>query len=328
MVIYRNAHPEFHKPNTTDIMEFLMQHDPSPLQFLTARNGVSLWIKRDDLLPFNNDDAFCGNKCRKLKYNLLEAKAHYFQNLLTFGGAYSNHIAAVASAGAQFGFSTIGVIRGEAHSPLNPTLQKAQSNGMTLTYLDRQSYRQKSTEAFQEQLRKTYGPETYIIPEGGTNKLALLGCQEMALELLNQCKVEPDFICLSVGTGGTMAGVVQGLKGRCKVLGFPALKGSFLQDELHKWIGDQHTNWSLVNDYHFGGYAKYDDQLLAFIKHFRTQYDVALDPIYTAKMCYGVIDLIDQGYFTPGSSVVMVHTGGLQGWTGFNERLQKKGVRF
>ena len=309
-------------------MEVLTHHAPSPMQFLTERNGVQLWIKRDDLLRIGQDNGFCGNKWRKLKYNLLEARSQGYQKLLTFGGAYSNHIAAVAEAGAQFGFSTVGVIRGEAHVPLNATLQKAQSNGMTLTYLDRQTYRKKSTSTFLEQWPHTYGEQTYMIPEGGTNELALIGCREMAKEILSQLNNEPDYICLSVGTGGTMAGLIQGLNGRSRVLGFPALKGNFLEGEVRKWIHHDVHNWDLVNDYHFGGYAKYNDRLLGFIRSFQSQYKIELDPIYTAKMCFGVFELIDKGYFPSKSHVVIIHTGGLQGWAGFRERLQKKGVHF
>lgn len=307
----------------------LFSHPPSPLQELTApilkERGVRLLIKRDDQLALPDFPAFCGNKWRKLKYNLQAAREAGHNRLLTFGGAYSNHIAAVAAAGAAFGFATVGVIRGEAHPPLNATLSRARTDGMELTYLDRTTYRRKNEPEVRAGLERRFGP-CYLIPEGGSNGPALRGCAELARELDRQLGGRwPDLCCLSVGTGGTLAGLVAGIGDRCRTLGFPALKGDFLKKEIAGLLathypGRDFPHWDLQTDYHFGGYARFRPALIEFINRARTQYDLPLDPVYTGKLFFGLFDLIEKGAFPAGSTVLAVHTGGLQGVTGFNER--------
>lgn len=300
---------------------FFLRGMEAPLQKLEARlleeRGVELWIKREDLLHPH----ISGNKWRKLKYNLQEAKQQEYYTLLTFGGAYSNHIAATAAAGREYGFKTIGIIRGEEHLPLNATLSFASSCGMELHYISRDKYRLKTDATFLKELREKFG-KVYILPEGGTNPLAVKGCAEIVRDI----SISYSHICCSMGTGGTLAGIVAGLAGEHQAIGFPALKGGeFLQEEVEELVqtynGQHYSNWQLITDYHFGGYAKVKPELLAFMERFKQQHHIQLEPIYTGKMMYGLFDLIQKGDFPQGSCVVAVHTGGLQGNAGFKERL-------
>ncbi|KAB1068858.1 1-aminocyclopropane-1-carboxylate deaminase/D-cysteine desulfhydrase [Tamlana haliotis] len=280
--------------------------------------GVELYLKREDAIhPFVS-----GNKYRKLKYNLQEAEKQGFKTLLTFGGAFSNHIAAVAAAGALFGFKTIGVIRGEELEPEidnNPTLNFAKQHGMAFKFVSRTNYRQKGTPEFLDQLKKEFD-EFYLVPEGGTNTLAVKGCEE----ILTEDDKTFDFVCTAVGTGGTISGLINCSKPRQQVLGFPALKGDFLQIDISKFA--KQSNWELITDYHFGGYAKINEELVTFINQFKADYNIPLDPVYTGKMLFGVFDLIEKGYFPKGSRILAIHTGGLQGISGMNALLKKKNL--
>ena len=279
-------------------------------------NSISLHIKREDLIhPF-----ISGNKFRKLKYNLLQAKAENQETLVTFGGAFSNHIAAVAFAGKEQGFKTIGIIRGdELRDKIseNPTLKFAEDCGMQFEFVSREEYRQKSEIPFLENLKLKFG-DFYLIPEGGTNELAIKGCEE----ILTKSDAEFDYICCAIGTGGTISGIINSLLPHQKVLGFPALKGDFLKEEICNFV--QNQNWELISDYHFGGYGKVNEDLITFINRFYADYQVPLDPIYTGKMVFGVIDLIQKNYFPTKSKILLIHTGGLQGIQGMNLKLIKK----
>ena len=282
----------------------------------TYLNSIALIIKREDLIhPFVS-----GNKFRKLKYNLLEAKKGKYETLLTFGGAFSNHIAAVAYAGKENGFKTIGIIRGEElHDQIteNPTLLFAQNCGMQLEFISREAYRSKSETVFLENLKQQFG-DFYLIPEGGTNALAIKGCQE----ILTSEDVEFDYICCSVGTGGTISGIINSVLPHQKVLGFPALKGDFLNEEIRNFV--HNDNWELITEYHFGGYAKVNEELIQFVNQFYAENKIPLDPIYTGKMVFGVLDLIQKNYFHAGSKILLIHTGGLQGIQGMNMKLKNK----
>ena len=279
-------------------------------------NNISVTIKREDLIhPFVS-----GNKFRKLKYNLIQAKAEDKKVLLTFGGAFSNHIAAVAFAGKEQGFKTIGIIRGEEiinKIEENPTLKFAQENGMEFEFVSREEYRQKSENAFLEKLKEKFG-DFYLIPEGGTNELAIKGCQEI---LIPEDAVF-DYVCCAVGTGGTISGLINSALPHQKILGFPALKGDFLQDEIR--IFAENENWNLITDYHFGGYGKVNLELIEFINTFFEENKVPLDPIYTGKMVFGVMNLIGKKYFPEYSNILLIHTGGLQGIEGMNIKLKNK----
>jgi 1-aminocyclopropane-1-carboxylate deaminase len=263
-----------------------------------------------------------GNKWFKLKYNLAAAKEKNFSTILTFGGAYSNHIYATAAAGNLFGFRTIGVIRGEENIPLNSTLQFAVAQGMQLVYINRQTYKQRYTETLQTQLKQQFG-EVFIIPEGGCNLNGMRGC----IEILATIK-EFNTVCLACGTGTTLAGMTLSLNQNQKVIGFPVLKGGdFLREDinnlLRKYLASDlpkpvHSPapWELICNYHFGGYAKINNELKLFCQNFQEQHDIPLDYVYTGKMFYGVMDLIAQGYFQ-SESLLLIHTGGLQGNLGF-----------
>jgi 1-aminocyclopropane-1-carboxylate deaminase len=280
-------------------------------------NGISLFIKREDLIhPFVS-----GNKFRKLKYNLLQAKAENQEKLLTFGGAFSNHIAAVAFAGKENGFRTIGIIRGEELADKiaeNPTLQFAQNCGMQLEFVTREAYRDKSEVAFLDNLKQKNGC-FYTIPEGGTNELAVKGCEEILTEDDSQF----EYVCTCVGTGGTIAGLINSALPHQKVLGFPALKGDFLQNEI-RIFAKENLNWELITDYHFGGYGKVNQELITFINSFYKENGIPLDPIYTGKLVFGVMDLIAKNYFPKNSKILLLHTGGLQGISGMNLKLKNK----
>ncbi|MDH5474923.1 MAG: pyridoxal-phosphate dependent enzyme [Cyclobacteriaceae bacterium] len=275
---------------------------------------VRLFLKREDLLH----DKVSGNKWRKLKYNLEAAKKEGHKTLLTFGGAYSNHIYATAAAAKEMGFSSIGIIRGERITPLNPTLSFAEEMGMKFHFVSRTMYREKSEPFFIDNLHNEFG-NFYLIPEGGTNNLAIKGCTEIADEI----DVPFDYLCTSVGTGGTISGVIASLPST-KVIGFSALKGDFLNNEVKTFLknyGCNHSeNWNINTQYHFGGYAKVQPSLIDFINAFKLQQGIQLDPIYTGKMMYGIYDLIKQGYFKKGTTIVALHTGGLQGIEGIKER--------
>ena len=287
---------------------------------LEAKN-YQLFIKREDQIH----PLVSGNKFRKLKYNLKEALDQKKTTLLTFGGAFSNHILATAIAGKSTGFKTIGIIRGdelgvdlEKTLTSNSTLRNASKHGMQFDFVSRETYRNKTSIEFTEKLQNKYG-NFYCIPEGGTNSLAVKGCEE----ILTKEDSQFDYICSCVGTGGTISGIINNAKDHQKVLGFPVLKGDFLENEILKYAKKQ-ENWKLNNDYHFGGYGKYSDELIHFINRFKSQTDIPLDPIYTGKMMFGVLDMINKKKFPNGSKILIIHSGGIQGIAGFNHRLKSK----
>lgn len=287
----------------------MLAYTPTPIQKLQdplfEKAGVRVLMKREDL----NHPYVSGNKWWKLKYNLQEAERLGKKTLLTFGGAYSNHIYATAAAARELGFKSIGVIRGEETLPLNSTLQFARGCGMQLHHVSRQDYRGKSKADFIQKLYDSFG-DFYLIPEGGTNALAVKGVEEFAKTL----GTEFDYVCCAVGTGGTLAGLINGLPEEKKILGFPVLKGGgFLKAEVEKWARGQHANLELITDYHFGGYGKVLPELMTFIKRAEVQFQLSLDQVYTAKSFYGVYDLIIKDFFVSGSTVLFLHTGGLQG---------------
>ena len=285
-------------------------------EIVLKNSSVRLFVRREDLIhPFVS-----GNKFRKLRYNLIEAKQQKYSKLLTFGGAYSNHIAAVAYAGKLNGFETIGVIRGdelEANWANNPTLQFANLCGMQFEFVSREAYRNKTDDLFLEGLKLKFD-DFYTIPEGGTNDLAVKGCKEILTELDN----EFEYVCVSVGTGGTISGIINGSFDGQKIIGFPALKGDFLIKDICNFA--KKDNWSLNLDYHFGGYGKVTPELILFINSFFEENNIPLDPIYTGKMVYGVMDLIEKDFFEKGSKILLIHTGGLQGIEGMNKELERK----
>ena len=317
---------------------------------ITDRN-ISLSVLRIDL----TDPVISGNKWFKLKYNLMEARSQGYNTLLSFGGPYSNHLHALAAAGKASGFNTIGIVRGEQHLPLNPTLADVVNQGMKLYYIDRKTYRHKhepevieqisamirADKPFSETNEQTFSSMDssknrapfYLVPEGGTNALAVKGASEIALSIPINC----DYICVPCGTGGTIAGIIDGLarshNSTVRVLGFPAMKGgNFMKQEITRLLTEQQRHfglakyqlphWQLMYDYHFGGFGKINSLLASFIHDFEEKQKIDLDPVYTAKMMYGIVDLIQQDFFPEGSKIVAIHTGGLQGKRGMTEKIQ------
>lgn len=281
------------------------------------KNNIELFIKREDQLH----SIISGNKLRKLKYNLEEAKRQNKSCLLTFGGAFSNHILAVAGAGNEFGFATIGIIRGEELEHKiseNPTLLRAQDLGMKFHFVTRSQYRNKEEVTFLDSLKNKFG-DFYLVPEGGTNSFAIKGCEEI---LTASDKSFFTHITCAVGTGGTISGIINSSIEKQQIIGFSSLKGAFLSDVIRNFVNK--TNWNIIGDYHFGGYGKINDELVSFLNLFYNHTSIPLDPVYTGKMVFGVMDLINKGYFLPNSKILMIHTGGLQGIKGMNFALRNK----
>ncbi|NIJ44159.1 1-aminocyclopropane-1-carboxylate deaminase [Wenyingzhuangia heitensis] len=288
---------------------------------LLQKQEVELYVKREDLLhPF-----ISGNKFRKLTYNLQEAKKQKKEYLLTFGGAYSNHILATAAAGKEFGFKTVGVIRGEELEidlqktfSKNATLKKASEFGMEFLFVSRSEYNQKKEITFLDKLQIKY-PNSYLVPEGGTNSLAIKGCEE----ILTTNDTRFTHICCAMGTGGTVTGLINSSLKHQNILVFPSLKGNWVADEINS-LKPNKKNWKVILDYHFGGYGKVSDELITFINQFKKQTSIPLDPIYTGKMMFGLLDMVQQTQFKKGSKILAIHTGGLQGIEGMNVLLKQK----
>ncbi|MDT7828193.1 pyridoxal-phosphate dependent enzyme [Pricia sp. S334] len=285
---------------------------------ILSEKQVSLTIKREDLIH----PLISGNKFRKLKYNLIESHRKGFDTVLTFGGAFSNHIAATAYAGKLQGLKTVGIIRGHELAEKwesNPTLRSASDQGMQLEFVSREAYRDKENPSYLKYLQHRFGP-CYLLPEGGTNPLAVKGCEE----ILTPSDADFDVICCPVGTGGTLAGIINASLENQQILGFPALNGGFLSEDIRNFARKE--NWELVDDYHFGGYAKVTGELVHFINDFKKRTCIPLDPIYTGKMVLGIFELIKKDYFPPKTRILVVHTGGLQGISGMNIHLKKKNL--
>ena len=288
----------------------------SPLQHpLLREKRVEMQVLRlDDLLG-----EVSGNKYFKLKYNLQEAIAQGHTQVLTFGGAYSNHIYATASAAEELGLASIGILRGEQIDPENPSLQHARVKGMRLQGISRAAYQEKTSTAFIASLEKEFG-RFYLIPEGGTNALAIQG----TAEILTESHADYSHICTPVGTGGTFAGLASVLQSTQQLFGFSALKGEGMREELEQLLHNQQIipkgTHQLLTQYHHGGYAKWSSELIDFIHWFWEEFGIPLDPIYTGKMAYGCWDLLKNDKLPPGTRLLMVHTGGLQGNRGFTQR--------
>lgn len=288
----------------------MLTYTSTPVQTISNsffdEHDVKVFVKREDL----NHPFVSGNKWWKLKYNLEEAKKLEYNTLLTFGGAHSNHIYATAASAKEIGFKAIGIIRGEELSVQdNATLRFAEAQGMDLHFISRSDYRKKNDPDFTEKLTQQFG-KVYIIPEGGTNDLAVKGIAEFGIQLRQE--IDFDYLCCAVGTGGTLAGFINALPDK-KLIGLSSLKGNFIQDEIKKLEYGNSTNWSVNNDYHFGGYGKFNHELMDFIIKTENEFNIPLEQVYTGKMFFGVMDLIAKKFFPSGSKVLLLHSGGLQG---------------
>lgn len=290
---------------------------PTPLQELShellEEKGIKLYVKRDDLIHAE----IMGNKWRKLKYNLKSMADQNLKSLVTMGGAFSNHIVATAVAAKENNLASVGIIRGdELNETSNSTLQTAHDCGMKFEFVDRSTFR-----AWREnpnQLKAKY-PNHYFLPEGGTNELAIKGCEE----ILPEIEAIFDVAVTPIGTGGTFAGLLKSAKNHQKILGISSLKGAFIHQEtqnlLKKYRIDK-TNYQVIDRYHFGGYGKTKPELIDFINWFKENFSVALDPIYTGKAFFAVWDMIKSDKFEKNLKIVILHTGGLQGIEGFNRK--------
>jgi len=298
---------------------------PSPVEELDLpefrKAGVQLLLKRDDLLAPLPGGAFCGNKWRKLYYNLLAAREQGKHGLLSFGGAFSNHIAAVAEASRLYGFESVGIIRGEPTTPLNPTLKTAAGMGMQLKFVSRTAYRTKDQPDFLAQLGLKQA-HYYCIPEGGSNLPAIRGCADLGAEIMHA--YSPDLVAVACGTGGTLAGLACGIEQKCKVLNINILKGDWHSEIVRKWCEaypcSTYSHFDVIIDYHHGGYAKWTPELIRFIRQFKTDTGIRLDPVYTGKLLFALSDMVQKGAFQRGTRLMAIHTGGLQGIAGFESR--------
>ncbi|KMQ65427.1 1-aminocyclopropane-1-carboxylate deaminase [Chryseobacterium angstadtii] len=286
-----------------------------PIQEIPTDYNIKLFIKREDLIH----PQISGNKYWKLFYNV----NNYLENhpespyLITFGGAYSNHIAAVSAVGNLAGIPTLGLIRGEELANKwrdNPTLLFAKRNGMNLKFVSREEYRHK--EKLTEFLQNEF-PHALIIPEGGTNKEAVAGVKMM----LNDQTKDFDYLCTAVGTGGTVSGIAEFCEENQKVIGFKVVDDASLENKILELTSMRNLN---LIDSCFGGYGKIKDETIRFINDFKEKYGIPLEPVYTGKMMQKVFELIHEGYFPENSRVLCFHTGGLQGIEGANLLLEKQ----
>jgi 1-aminocyclopropane-1-carboxylate deaminase len=299
-------HPELIKLEKTFKPSILTKIDDP----LLDQYQIELWMKRDDLLH----PIISGNKWRKLKYSLHHALSSGADTLISMGGAYSNHLHALAYAGKALGLNTTGIIRGEQPKTLTPALCDMQNWGMKLKFISRSDYRL---------LRQYKGchdlpglkPGEYWLPEGGAQALALNG----VAELVNEIDVAYDILCVPCGTGATLAGMINAVPNQVSVIGFAALKNAgFLRTDVESLLPHPSANWQINLDYHFGGFAKINTELMAFITKFEHKTGIPLEPLYSGKMMYALYDLIAKHSFNPGQRIIAVHTGGLQGKRGYS----------
>lgn len=289
---------------------------PSPVSkiqsALLKQKRIELFIKRDELIH----PVIQGNKWRKLKYNLQLAQQQGHSKLLSFGGAYSNHLHALAKAAQLCHFNSIGIVRGEATSPLNPCLQDCQNWGMQLEFITRREYREKHNTHFIQSLHQRYG-DFYLIPEGADNAAGRQGCAEVLHELDSQY----DVICCEVGSGAMLSALIENNPfPDSRYLGFSVLKNQQLDQHITqqlKPLNTAQTDWRINHEYHFGGFARSTPELIEFIINFKDEFNIQLEPVYSGKMLYGIFDLIKQDYFTEGSRICAIHGGGLQGLRGY-----------
>lgn len=279
------------------------------------QHSVTLYIKRDDLIH----PEISGNKWRKLKFNILEAKEKGYDKILTLGGAYSNHLVATAAVTQAHGLFTTGLVRGDELTPeSNQTLLRCADFGMRFEFISRQNYRELRSSI--KDIVNNY-PDFYIIPEGGKNQNGMRGVSE----LLDEIQVSFDQIITAVGTGTTLAGLQSGIKSTQQVMGFNVLKNPGIKSEIADLnpIIEKYQNWVINDDYHFGGYARFSDELIDFINQMKLETGILFDPIYTGKALFGVWDMIRDGIFD-NQTLVFLHTGGLQGIAGFNQKSPRK----
>lgn len=274
--------------------------------FLQKQVSVSV-LRLDKIHPLVS-----GNKLFKLHYFLEEALQSDYKTILSFGGAYSNHLAAMAFACKVLNLKCVGIVRGERPEKLSSTLQQCIADGMLLKFVSRQEYDGKENLVFINNLKTEFG-DCIVVPEGGYHRLGAKG----ASLIYDLIKDDPyTHICMALGTATTLAGMLLAAKPNQTVIGIPVLKGlTDNKERIKQLTGKQEDfkNLEIFDDYHFGGYAKKTKILTDFMNRCWQQYHVPLDFVYTAKMLYGIIDSIEKNKFKKGSKIICLHTGGLQG---------------
>jgi len=284
---------------------------PTPIQKIETEKGV-FFLKREDL----NHPSVQGNKWRKLKYNLEEFINGDYKGIVSFGGVFSNHVYALASACKILSITCKLYLRGYSLDQNNPSVKYIIDCGAEIELLSPTAYREKSNTQF---INTLLAQNYYVIPEGGTNELGIKGVEELGMEIVGQLDEPPDYICVSAGTGGTAIGLIKAFANeRIKVLVFSSLKGDFLREIIQEKVGE--LPFELITDFHFGGYGKFNKDLVSFCNSFKEKYQIPLDPVYTGKMMYGIDQMMKENYFKTADKVLAIHTGGLQGVAGFNYR--------
>jgi 1-aminocyclopropane-1-carboxylate deaminase len=311
---FQQAHSN---PSLTDYAR-QVKYQPLAWPELKAQH-ITVYLRRDDLAS----GYYPGNKFYKLFYHLHAFHQQQKTAMVSFGGAFSNHLHALAALGKQYSIPTVGLIRGQRPKTLSPTLQDACDWGMDLYFLTREAYRHKDLSALQEELLDSYG-DYLLIPEGAEGTVGARGCQVLGQTITSDCQQrqwQNPVVCCAVGTGTTLAGIVSGLSDNITCLGFSVLKGqdtlTMSVKETVKQLNSTHANWRLLNDYHCGGYAKVPQYLLEFMLLLEERNHLLLDPVYTAKMLWGIQQLAEKGHFSPGTDIIAVHSGGVQGRRGF-----------
>ncbi len=304
----------------------LQQSVVQEVHFSPLKNyDIQLFIKRDDLIHAE----VSGNKWRKLKYNIAYAQEAKLNGVLTFGGAFSNHLVATAAACQMEGLKSVGIVRGEElHASSNETLKRCQDYGMELMFVSRAKYAERYERPYLEELKAQF-PGFHIVPEGGANYYGMIGCQE----ILNETENNYDIIAVAQGTTTTSCGILMGLNERTRLWVFPALKGYDSEGEMRQlmrnatlegeWINELMGQVDVFSDFHFGGYAQVTDELMDFIALFYKETEVPLDPVYTAKAMYGLFKAVEEGSIS-AKRILFIHTGGLQGAKAIFEKQKRK----
>jgi len=310
----------FNDLSQADLFEYFdLKPDIEPLKLEIAEKCMVTLdcLRLDRVHPFVS-----GNKWYKLKHHIISAQSAEKSHLLSFGGAYSNHIHAMAYAAKSLGLKSTGVIRGEPGNKLTPTLQDCVDWGMNLQWLNRKDYGDIASSQSIEEYSSRY-PDVWVIPEGGAGEQGVSGIQALFSDLYHAGKLNYDLLACAVGSGATLAGIAQSNIGTAECWGFSALKGAFdLERRVEKQLeGSSKVNpWRICHDYHFGGFAKVNNRLTDFISDVYQTHGLLLDPVYTGKLLYGLSELLHQGRIQSGVRILMVHTGGLQGWRGFGDK--------
>lgn len=306
------------------LSDFTLSFDSFSLPITEQMNLSLQMVRADKVHPLAS-----GNKLYKLQPNIDYAKQQSYQQLLSFGGAFSNHIHALALYAQSQGLQSIGIIRGEKEYACNPTLSAASQAGMKLLFVDRSTYRLRHDKSYLQTLQQQY-PQAFIIPEGGSNTLALQGCS-IFMQQINQHYLDhnlkvPDIINIACGTGTTFAGLVTGALKNQSIQGYLVLKDLSVYATVNRLLPDNmNDSKHSIQAADFGGYAKFDGKLLSFILDFLEYTNILLDPIYTSKMCRQLVQNIESGKFKSDSRITVVHSGGLQAWYGMKAKVIQLG---